>query len=90
MSKQWFAVDGLKVIATGSSLEECSEAARATGYWSPSETIAPYALQDFAPGFMPYFHQTVREFSKDGVVCLGQMYGRIERINFAPRQEQHP
>lgn len=81
MSKQWFAVDGLKVIATGLSLEKCSEAARATGYWNPSETVAPYMIQDFAPEFMPYFHQSVREFSKDGVVYLGQMYGRTERIN---------
>lgn len=80
MGKQWFAVvDGISIIATGSSLDECSQAARA--YWNPSETVAPYVLQDFAPGFMPYFHQSVREFSKDGVVCTGQMYGRIERIN---------
>jgi hypothetical protein len=90
MSKQWFAVDGLKIIATGSNLEECSEAARATGYWNPSQVVAPYNLQDFAPGFRPYFHQTVREFSRDGVVQLGQMYGRIERTNLSPRQEQHP
>lgn len=81
MGKQWFAVHGLKIIATGSSLDECSVAARATGYWDPSETVAPYVLQDFAPGFMPYFHQSVREFSKDGVVHFGQMYGRTERLN---------
>lgn len=90
MSRQWFAVDGPKIIATGSSIDECSENARATGYWNPSEVIAPYNLQDFAPGFRPYFHQTVREFSRDGVVQLGQIYGRIERVNFNLQQEQHP
>lgn len=81
MSKQWFAVYENKIIATGSSLDGCSQAAMATGYWDPSETVAPYVLQDFAPGFMPYFHQSVRQLSKDGVVHFGQMYGRIERVN---------
>lgn len=83
MNKQWFAVmvSDSRVIATGCDIASTSDAALKTGEWTDHDTdsAAPYVIQDFEPGGTPRFHMTVHEFSKGGVINIGQQIGRIQR-----------